>query len=97
MHWNSFLITLKSGWITDTEMIEALEFVSDKIGIIMGAVLGIIVVIAIIRTLLKASKGESNSIPPVGVMNDLPSSVTGINKSNDMSERVQERSTKKTE
>ena len=80
MHWNSFLITLKSGWITDTEMIEALEFVSDKIGIIMGAVLGIIVVIAIIRTLLKASKGESISIPPVGVMNDLPSSVTGINK-----------------
>ena len=78
MHWNSFLITLKSGWITDTEMIEALEFVSDKIGIIMGAVLGIIVVIAIIRTLLKASKGE-------------------INKNNDMSERVQERSTKKTE
>ena len=91
MHWNSFLITLKSGWITDTEMIEALEFVSDKIGIIMGAVLGIIVVIAIIRTLLKASKGESISIPPVGVMNDLPSSVTGINKNNDMSERVQER------
>ncbi len=78
-------------------MIDALEFISDKIGIIMGAVLGIIVVIAIIRTLLKASKGESISIPPVGVMHDLPRSVTGINKNNDMSERVQERSTKKTE
>lgn len=61
----------------------------------MGVILGIIVVIAIIRTLLKASKGESISIPPVGAMNDLPSNVTGINKHNDLSERVQERSTKK--
>jgi uncharacterized membrane protein len=78
-------------------MIEVLEFIADKIGTIIGVVLGIIVVIAIIRTLLKASKGESISVPPVGVMNDLPSSVTGINKNNDMSERVQERSTKKTE
>ena len=40
-------------------MIDALECISDKIGIIIGAVLGIIVVIALIRTLLKASKGES--------------------------------------
>ena len=63
----------------------------------MGVILGIVVVIAIIRTLLKASKGESISIPPVGAMNDLPSNVTGINKHNDLSERVQERSTKKTE
>ena len=78
-------------------MIEALEFISDKIGIIIGAILGIIVVIALIRTLLKASKGESISVPPVGAMNDLPSSLTGINKHNDMSERSNERSGKKTE
>ena len=78
-------------------MIDALEFISDKIGIIMGAALGIIVVIALIRTLLKASKGGSISVPPIGVMNDLPSSVTGINKYNDMSERSNERAEKKTE
>ena len=77
-------------------MIDALEFISDKIGIIIGAVIGIIVVIALIRTLLKASKGESVNVHPVGVMNDLPSSVTGINKHNDMSEHGQERSTNKT-
>ena len=76
-------------------MIDILEFISDTIGIIMGVILGIVVVIAIIRTLLKASKGESISVPPVGVMNDLPGNVTGINKHNDLSERVQERSTKK--
>ena len=77
-------------------MIDAFEYIADKLGIILGAILGIVGIIALIRTLLKASKGESISIPPVGVMNDLPSSVTGINKNNDMSERVQERSTKKT-
>ena len=68
-------------------MIEVLEFIADKIGTIIGVVLGIIVVIALIRTLMKASKGESISVPAVGVMNDLPSSVTGINKHNDMVER----------
>ena len=77
-------------------MIDTLEFISDKIGIIMGVILGIIVIIALIRMLLKASKGESISVPPIGVMSDLPSNVTGINKHNDLSERVQERSTKKT-
>ena len=78
-------------------MIDALEFISDKIGIIMGVILGIIVIIALIRTLLKASKGESISVPTVGVMNDLLSSVTGINKYNDMAERSNERAGKKTE
>ena len=72
-------------------MIEALEYIFDKIGIIMAAVLAVIVVIAILRTLLKASKGESVSVPPVGVLNDLPGSLTGINKYNDLSERGNER------
>ena len=78
-------------------MIEALEFISDKIGIIIGAILGIIVIIALIRTLQKASKGESISVPVIGVMNDLPSSVTGINKHNDITKRSNERAGKKTE
>ena len=65
--------------------------------IIISVILGIIVVIAIIRTLLKASGGESIGVPPVGMMNDLPGSVTGINKHNDMAERSNERTGKKTE
>lgn len=72
-------------------MIEALEYISDKLGIIMAAVLAVIIVIAIIRTLLKASKGESASVPPAGVLNDLPGSLTGINKYNDLAERGNER------
>ena len=48
-----------------------------------------------IRGYRRTDKGESISVPPVGVMNDLPSSVTGINKHNDLSERAQERSDRK--
>ena len=55
------------------------------------------VLIAIIRIVIKTRRGDHIDVPPVGVMNDLPSSVTGINKHNDMSERIQERSLKKTE
>ena len=77
-------------------MIEVFEFIADKIGIILGAALGIIVAIAVIRTLIKSSRGESINVPPVGVMNDLPSSITGVNKHNDMAERSNERSEKKT-
>ena len=53
--------------------------------------------LAVIRTYRKAKRGESTSIPTVGVMNDLPSSVTGINKHDDMSERAEERRDRKTE
>ena len=76
-------------------MIDVLEVIADKLGLLMGAAFGIIVVIAVIRSLVKVSRGESISVPPVGVMNDLPSSVTGINKHDDMSERSNERADKK--
>lgn len=76
-------------------MVEALEYISDKLGIIMTAVLAGVIVIAIIRTLMKASRGESISVPPVGVLNDLPGSLTGINKHNDLTERGNERAEKK--
>lgn len=77
-------------------MIDALEFIADKTGIILGAALGIIVAIAVVRILIKKSRGESVSVPPIGVINDLPGSVTGVNKHNDMAERSKERSGKKT-
>lgn len=78
-------------------MIEALEFIADKAGIIMGVILAVIVAIAVIRSAIRASRGESIKVPPVGVMNDLPGSVTGINKHDDISERSKERANKKTE
>ena len=78
-------------------MIEALEYVSDILGIIMGAALTVIVVIALIRTVIKRIRGESVIGPYVGVLNDLPCSITGINKHNDMAGRGSERAEKRTE
>ena len=73
--------------------------ISDVLGIIIGVLLVLLTAIAIIRIVIKTRRGDHIDVPPVGVMNDLPSSVTGINKHDDMSERIQERSRslKKTE
>ena len=71
--------------------------ISDVLGIIIGALLVLLTAIAIIRTIIKAKRGERIEVPPIGVTNDLPSSVTGINKHNDMVERSNERAEKKTE
>ncbi len=68
----------------------------DTVGII-GILFFLLSVAAIIRIVVKAARGERIDVPPVGVMNDLPSSVTGINKYNDMAERSNERAGKKTE
>ncbi|MBQ3290862.1 MAG: hypothetical protein IJH43_00625 [Mogibacterium sp.] len=76
-------------------MIEALEMIADRIEVIIGVALGIIIAVAVIRTIIRMSRGESINVPPVGVMNDLPSSVTGISKHNDISERSEERSDRK--
>ena len=68
----------------------------DTVGIIC-ILFFLLSVAAIIRIVVKAARGERIDVPPVGVMNDLPSSVTGINKYNDMAERSNERAGKKTE
>ena len=71
--------------------------ISDVLGIIIGVLLVLLTAIAIIRIVIKTRRGDHIDVPPVGVMNDLPSSVTGINKHDDLVERNNERSTKKTE
>ena len=76
---------------------ETIFELSDILGIIICVLLALLTAIAIIRIVIKTRRGDHIDVPPVGVMNDLPSSVTGINKHNDMSERIQERSLKKTE
>lgn len=73
-------------------MIDILEVITDKVGIILGVAFAIIVVIAIIRTVIKASKGKPIYVPPVGAMKDLPSSITGVNKNGDLSDWSNERS-----
>ena len=51
--------------------------------------------IAIYRTVIRTRRGDHINVPPVGVMNDLPSSVAGINKHEDMNERAAERASRR--
>ena len=76
---------------------ETIFELSDILGIVMGVLIALLTAIAIIRIVIKTRRGDRIDVPPVGVMNDLPSSVTGINKHDDLVERSKERSTKKTE
>jgi hypothetical protein len=76
---------------------ETIFELSDILGIIIGVLIVILTAIAIIRIVIKTRRGDHIEVPPVGVMKDLPSSVTGINKHNDMVERSSERAEKKTE
>ena len=76
---------------------ETIFELSDILGIIIGVLLALLIAIAIIRTVIKTRRGDHIDVPPVGVSYDLPSSVTGINKHNDMVERSNERAEKKTE
>ena len=74
---------------------ETIFEVSDILGIVIGVLLALLTAIAIIRSLIKIRRGGHIDVPPVGVMNDLPSSVTGINKHDDMRERATERAIRK--
>ena len=74
---------------------ETIFEVSDILGIVIGVLLALLTAIAIIRTLIKIRRGGHIDVPPVGVMNDLPSSVTGINKHDDMRERATERASRR--
>ena len=64
-------------------MINILEYIADYTGIAFGSVLAIILVAAVIRVIVKHRRGEEIETTPVGVMNDLPDSVTGMNKYSD--------------
>ena len=73
----------------------------DIIGAIMEygmiVLFGGLGLLAVIRTYRKAKRGESTRVPTVGVMNDLPSSVAGMNKHDDISEHSEERRNRRTE
>ena len=76
---------------------DALDIVGAIMEYGMIVLFGGLGLLAVIRTYRKAKRGESTRVPTVGVMNDLPSSVTGMNKHDDMSERSEERRNRRTE
>ena len=74
---------------------ETIFELSDILGIVMGVLIALLTAIAIIRIVIKTRRGGHIDVPSVGVMNDLPSSVTGINKHDDMRERSTERANRR--
>lgn len=74
---------------------ETIFELSDILGIIIGVLFALLTAIAIIRLVIKTIRGDRIDVPSVGVINDLPSSVTGINKHDDMRERSMERANRR--
>ena len=53
--------------------------------------MAIIIVLAVVRTLIKMKKKRAINVTPVGVFNDLPESVTGMNKSKEWEKEEEQR------
>ena len=67
-------------------MSELMNSIFDNIGILFAIAFSLLTAIAVIRSIIKVSKGKKIDIDPVGVYRDLPSSVTGLNKHKDRHE-----------
>ena len=64
-------------------MIKVLEFIADYTGVVFGIMFAIIGILVVIRVIIKVKRGEKVEITPVGVLNDLPESVTGMTRHRD--------------
>lgn len=73
-----------------------IDNIYDKLEIAIAVALAALLLIALIRIIIRIVKGEDVSITPVGISNDLPGSVTGMNKNYDLHERSREASDIKT-
>lgn len=62
---------------------DILDLILDNLGIVFAILFSLLTAAAVIRSLVKVSKGKKIDIDPVGVYRDLPSSVTGLNKHKD--------------
>lgn len=60
-----------------------LIFILDHMNIVFGVLFGAIAFVAVVRLIIKMHRGEEIEITPVGIANDLPDSVTGLNKYRD--------------
>ena len=64
-------------------IIKELELISDYTGIVFIILFAVIAAAAALRVVIKMRRGEKVTITPVGIANDLPDSVTGMNKYGD--------------
>ena len=62
-------------------MSKLFDLTFGNIPLLLFAIMAVITVLAVVRTLIKMKKKRAINVTPVGVFNDLPESVTGISKS----------------
>lgn len=65
---------------------EMIAMLYDYLGYVLGGLLVLLCLIALIRVLMKAKRGESVHIEPQGVLRDLPDTVTGLGKIEEVQE-----------
>ena len=61
-------------------IIRALEFIADYTEYAFIAFFFFLLIAVVVRVIIKMRRKEDLTITPVGIVNDLPDSVTGINK-----------------
>ena len=59
-------------------VMDILSALYEYLGWILGGAVALLIVLAVIRVLKKAKKGEAVHIEPIGVFKDLPDTVTGM-------------------
>ena len=72
-------------------MSKLIDLTFGNIPLRLFAIMAVITVLAVVRTLIKMKKKRAINVTPVGVFNDLPESVTGMNKNKEW-ERDEEQS-----
>lgn len=72
-------------------MSKLFDLTFGNIPLLLFFIMAVITVLAVVRTLIKMKKKRAINVTPVGVFNDLPESVTGMNKSKEW-EREEEQS-----
>ena len=80
------IISIIIRWIIikkDSMFIKVLELISEYTGIAFIILFAVIAAAAALRVVIKMRRGEKVTITPVGIANDLPDSITGMNKYDD--------------
>ena len=62
-------------------MSKLFDLTFGNIPLLLFAIMAVITVLAVVKTMIKMKKKRAINVTPVGVFNDLPESVTGMKKS----------------
>ena len=62
-------------------MSKLFDLTFGNIPLLLFAIMAVITVLAVVRTMIKMKKKRAINVTPVGVFSDLPESVTGMSKS----------------